>query len=465
MREPVPSTDETAVSGDARMFWPGYGLLLPAIGLSLLALMTGLFLLDRALYLRIMEIWMVVPYEVFADLRSLAAINVCWRAGVDVYTAVPCDPIGGVFNYSPLWLRLDFLPTDIRFVPGYGLALAGLFLVSLGALPRPRARDDLQLVILGSFSSLTAFALERGNADVLIFVVLLLAGLCLTRGGGLRLLGYVLILVAGFLKLYPLVALLLLLRERLRWAISLGALAAAAIGVFGWSFADELPRMARNLPVGPFAGHSWAAANLPGGIVYGARMILDAVGWAEGVTFPPPEDRLLIHLVELAMGLSATWLALRIAAMPAVKLDLSRCPTKARVLLTIGAIVVVGCFFAGQSLGYRGIFLLLPLPSLLALGRAAEEPHAATIFRCTAYGTIFLLWMMTVQGTVARLFGGVISPVTGGPGHVVWAARELVWWGVIAVLMAILIRFVLDSPAWRDLGALLGRGDSVRLGG
>src|ERR1700732_2860442 len=41
----------------------------------------------------------------------------------------------------------------------------------------------------------------------------------------------------------------------------------------------------------------------------------------------------------------------------------------------LGSVLIVGCFFAGQNVGYRGIFLLLVLPGLLGVARNATHKH------------------------------------------------------------------------------------------
>jgi hypothetical protein len=37
------------------------------------------------------------------------------------------------------------------------------------------------------------------------------------------------------------------------------------------------------------------------------------------------------------------------------------------------------------------------------------------------------------------------------PGYLDWIIHELAWWGMVVVLLALLFRFVIDSPAWRTL--------------
>ena len=71
----------------------------------------------------------------FVDLHGVLESIQCWRQGVDVYVSSPCDALHRRFNYSPMLLRMSFLPSDGASITAIGLGLAGAFLVSLGFLP------------------------------------------------------------------------------------------------------------------------------------------------------------------------------------------------------------------------------------------------------------------------------------------------------------------------------------------
>lgn len=143
--------------------------------------------------------------------------------------------------------------------------------------------------------------------------------------------------------------------------------------------------------------------------------------------------------------------AVALALRRDVQAAIAAMPERVRIFLQIGAAVVCGCFFAGQSIGYRGVFLLFVLPCLLGLARLSRGA-AAWIFRLAAYATLYGLWMLLVQREVAYFFGGTFFPVrSSAVGYTVWILRELIWWWLVTVLLAVLIRGVLDLPAWQDL--------------
>ena len=430
-------------------FRPGYGMLVPALGIALLLALVWLHATHEELYIRLLAYWMDQPLrDPFRDLEDVLYSITCWRQGIDVYLHTSCNVTGGAFNYSPLWLRLSFVPTDPTWTPWLGLGLVSVFLLSLGLLPQPRHWGDRALVVLGTFSCLPVFAIERGNLDLLMFLLALVAALCLARGFALRLIGYIVIMIAGLLKFYPWAALVLLLRERLRIAAVLGFIALVGIAAFAWWYHDELGRIA--IPHGGQAGDNWGAIDLPLGIRAGLVPMLAAMGVDESASATIRD--IAANVAWLLLVTASVGCAGVIAARRDVHAALAALPPRVHVFLLIGAALVCGCFFAGPNVGYRGVFLLFVLPCLLGLARISMGTGAARLFRLTAYATLYVLWMLLIQRAVAKVFGGSFYPVRGSAvGYAAWLLRELLWWWVATVLLAILIRFGLDSPAWRDL--------------
>jgi hypothetical protein len=70
-------------------------------------------------------------------------------------------------------------------------------------------------------------------------------------------------------------------------------------------------------------------------------------------------------------------------------------------LLVIGCAVIVGCFFAGQSIGYRGVFLLMVIPGLLGIAR----PPASRNMRALGTGAsvVIVLGRVLSPGPLSRL--------------------------------------------------------------
>src|ERR1700761_7754635 len=77
-----------------------------------LAVMAMLWCAGAAgLYYRIIAAWGVDPHNSpFLDTDTILSAVRCRQAGVDVYATNPCDPLGRVYDYSPLWLVIAYVP-------------------------------------------------------------------------------------------------------------------------------------------------------------------------------------------------------------------------------------------------------------------------------------------------------------------------------------------------------------------
>ena len=133
----------------------------------------------------------------------------------------------------------------------------------------------------------------------------------------------------------------------------------------------------------------------------------------------------------------------RLWRMPGLHAAIAVLPGRERILLVIGSAVIAGCFFAGQSIGYRGIFLLLVMPGLLALSRSAGRELRALCL-ASAIVVVLLMW-----GECLR------QALDGGFGF--WLLRELGWRWSISVMLALVGDFLQESPVLRAASAWLRR--------
>ncbi len=430
--------------------------LLPAIGFGALAVMAGLYVSGSPLYGRIMRGWIMDVWDYpFLDLSTVLGWSRCYRLhGTAAYADAVLQACGvvGSMNYPPIWMHLSFLPTGPAWTNWLGLGLVSAFILSLGLLPAPPTRAGWVAMLLTSLSSLPAFAVERANADLLVFLLAIGAALSLTGPLPRRLLGYGFCLVAGALKIYPMVLFLLLLRERPRVMVAVGVLAIAVFAASLLGYADELPLRAP-IPRGAAFLNLWGAQNLPAD----APLALPGLLFGTGASLAWPRAWTAAAVTAL-LGIASVSLIGWLATSAALQHAIAALPARTQCLLLAGAALIAGCFFAGQNVAYRGVFLLLVLPGLLALRDRVESRRLRRILALTIGAILLVGWQLTARVLLGDMLGGrYIDIARTRPALALWLLHELAWWWIAAVLLAVLLQFVATSQAMRSLRSRLGR--------
>ncbi|MFM5929924.1 MAG: hypothetical protein ACKOPQ_03345 [Novosphingobium sp.] len=368
----------------------------------------------------------------FLDTDTVLSAVRCLRADVDAYVFNPCDPQLRVFTYSPLWMSLTVFPVTEAWVPWIGLSWVAAFLASLFLLPDARGRMASLALIAGTASSVSVYAMERGNNDLVIFVLVSLAAVILSREGRGRQLGYAFVLMAGLLKYYPLGAMIAALREPARrfFAIAALSLAVTALAVFAtWG---DLVRVLRSIPIGQFYTDMFGAKSVGLTLV----QLLGMPGWVD------PAMRAGLSLGALAIGL-------RTGLSQAFTAQLARLSPLERAFLLIGALMTCLCYFSAQNIGYRAINLILVLPALTAL---------ATLTGSRRWKALVLVVLALLWTGAWRLFWEDVvmagTAMTYPPRYLALALRDLLWWIVIPVLIAAVVALLKDGPIPR---AIIGK--------
>lgn len=401
----------------------------------------ALYLVDSDSYFTLRRMAGLQPFPLFLDLHGVMSAAECWQRGVDVYAANPCDVLGRLHVYSPLWLRLPAWLVAPQMLTANGIAMALGFIMALLVLPRPNGSGRAILLLLAIVSPDTILALERANVDVLIFIASTIAATLLGRAFAQRVAGYGLFLLLGLLKFYPLVLLALVLRERPARAVALAAGAVTASLLVVLAMRDEFVRALANIePYHVFSG-TFAARQLP-------------QGTAEILGAPP----VLTIALGLALVAGAAMLVRRLSGDAALVASIAALPAREANLLAVGAPLVIGCFVAGQSVEYRAVFLLLTLPALFRLAGGTAAPR---MFLATAAAIPALMWEPVLRRLAGRGYAPLDEAMTL-PNLAVWLGREMLWWWVAAVLLGLLLAQFRDAPLPRMGLAWLWRGAAAR---
>lgn len=414
------------------------------IGLIAFGALAGLWLSGaHATYQHLLTLWGVQPFRFpFVDVDGSLSAWDCARRGIDVIVADPCDVLRRGYTYGPIWMNIDWIPlgrTDLAWV---GLALGTTFLASLAALPPPLSRTETMLRIAAVLSTMVVFAVERANPDILIFILVIAMLYLLRRSFFFRLAGYGVAFLAGTLKYYPMVLLGLALRERPRRIIAIVLAVSLGLAYYWYIDGTEIREGLPHIPTGSSFGDMFAAKNFPRGMFLVAYDITNSFTGASWLT--------LVAKILLFAALVGVMIPLWRG--PELPKALYRLDEPRRLALLSGALLLSGCFFAAQNVGYRGIFLLLVLPGLFALGRDKAAGTVAFAARLAAIGIVPLMWAEAIRlwihfGAIGHFPASGFILVLGQPLDILaWCVREVTWWMLIVYLCTILLGFVVTSP-------------------
>jgi hypothetical protein len=322
-----------------------------------------------------------------------------------------------------------------------GLILDVVFLVSLCLLPPPQRPLELLLIATATVSTMVVFALERANPDILMFLLALAASVLAECRTSVRLIGYCFALVAALLKYYPIMVLIIVFRERLSIFRVVSLIIAGTLVVFWTQYHVEITRGLPNIASGRYDTDLFAAKNLPFmlGMVVGS--------FAEPSPFAAPLGNIITFGLYAALVAACVAICRRLLHFADLRAALASLPDRERVLLVIGSAVIVGCFFAGQSIGYRGVFFLLVMPGLLTMSRSPSRDVRNLGLRASVL-IVLLMWAECFRLGIDRGFAlaGGSERLIGEVKISFWLIRELGWWWTVAVMLAVLADFLQASP-------------------
>ncbi len=334
----------------------------------------------------------------FADLHDISVGIDRFTQAKNPWTSEAISHAVSAYSYPKWWLALAVVGLNEKNFGAYGVILALLFLGTVMAtLGRIGIVEGL-MVGLVLTSPVVMTAVERGNGDMLIFI-LLAVGLRLRQSRHWATLAF---LAAAFLKLYP--AAVLLAMATPPWKKSLPWVAGGLV-VFGvnvlTSMGDLHQISTGILPMQFFSFGTtpiWMSLpkSFPGTITYSHVLIIGS----------------LCYLVAVAAGLRFR---------PVVPLQ----PEKEREFYAfrIGALVFIGTFTLGTNYDYRALFLIFCLPLLFSL---IKETGGLRLWARIALGLIvayncwFFLFVLTYR--------------TGFQFYL----KQLLAWGVLVCLVALL---------------------------
>ena len=368
----------------------------------------------------------------FLDTHAVLAAAECGRQGIEVYLSNPCDALGRPHAYSPLWLAIVPGSLGTGATGWVGASLDLLFLLSFAVVLRPRTAGELFILGAAAVSPMTVYALERANNDLVIFLLVICGAMLFTIPR-------------------PLPAVLLrTVRDRRPPEI----LSARAVDPCRTRRAAGRPGHCRSghFSAGLLRRCLFPRAEPSGGeYPAGASFFTDAFsarnlpfGFAEALGKGVWRTLIAGSLLSALSGLAVARTLRTARLLGREQLDWAASEAQ---FLVIGGLLVVACFFAGQNVGYRGIFLLPVLSGLVCLHRSVKDREVRRFCGQMIAAVLFVMW----EECFRRALHAIVSPVPGDglssrAEVFFWLGRELVWWWLVVGLAALVLSYPRQSP-------------------
>ncbi len=298
----------------------------------------------------------------FADMRVITAGAECIRLGYDVLIENPCDPWQHLMNYPRIWSIFAFWGINQSHTVVLGI-LCGLlfFVLTFVTIERLNYLESLFYTLILCSPSVM-LAVERGNNDLIIFILLAL-GLLVIKGKNLiwRSFGYVLILLSAILKLYPIFALTSSLKEKKRDFILIFIAISIAFAIYVIGNIESLSLVSKATPRSTL-------------LSYGSKVIFDVILLKIGnLSKIFSEDQIakitqIVAPLIYVLGIFIVLFTAYVLAKRGGDLYEEESPLGINKIdaFRIGTSIYSGTFLIGNNWDYRLIFLLFTIPQILA---------------------------------------------------------------------------------------------------
>jgi hypothetical protein len=318
-----------------------------------------------------------------------------------------------------------------------GLIVVAFFVTAVLVLPRDAPIGSALVYGFALCSPAVMFGVERGNVDIALFAMVVVAGLVMRRVPYGPPVASSLILVAAILKLFPIAAVGMLTGLPRRVATVCVSSVLAIFAIYAIATYDDIRTIDRVLP----QDDEYA---------YGVHI---TGGWLGHLTGSGSMwDAVLVAATIVAAFALGRPLSRRLATTPARELD----------FFCAGAGVYVATFALVRSADYRLVFLLLTVPALARLAAARRVFAIATLL-----GVFLTLWLPTewpwanlpLLDDILRRWNELA--VAGGETLQLGALAQMLAFVGLACLLAAAIRVNWERQAAESVPEYAEHGDSA----
>ena len=363
-------------------------IFLVAAGLLIWSVIIGSFFING--YLETWMLWQVpAKTPLFLDFRLIPASAETFRSGIDPAVSNLNDPLERLFNYPKIWYLLFNTGISQDDTIWICTVLLVLFFLIVFVFPdKLRVRDALLLLII-VFSPASMLLYERGNVDLIFFVLIGLMILTLSRWPAFAI---GVLSLASFFKLYPFFAAAGFLQENKKRFYAL--FGAASIIFFSYlTFNIESLKASWQL--------TWRGTDLSYGVYIIFDLLHNYVRYYLLHVFPKNQIEIVLgivpHLTALLIVVGMFFLGVKQSGSFETSSD--------RNLLAFrtGAAIYVGTFLLGNNYDYRLAFLIFAIPQFsewLFVSSGKQRWVLLGIF-----AALFIsCWSMFISYYVLRLF-------------------------------------------------------------
>ncbi|MCI0414349.1 carbohydrate binding domain-containing protein [bacterium] len=245
---------------------------------------------------------------------------------------------------------------------------------------------------------------ERGNADILIFVLLAWSIALMNRGAATSVASYGLIFLSAILKLYPVAAFLIALRESKRKALVLILVLTASFLIYIWASFSDMVLLKNALPHDQYLSYGGSI------IFHNLSNALKSIG----IVIPIKKTYFCFSAVLITLVLIYSFLNRK-------RLDI---PDQNHIdSFRIGALIYAATFLIANNYNYKLVFLLFTVPQILAWIKSGTK---LGFFSSYALASLILtLWFNTWRFQ--------------------FLVREIASWFLLIYFLCLLL---LTMPAW-----------------
>ena len=349
-----------------------YGKLI-LIGASILMWLLMIVLFKSYGYNSTWRLWKLDPQKMpFMDFRLIPGSAESFAKGFEPSVENPYDPNGRIFNYPAFWRLFFYTGVSQEDTILVSVSMLVLFFIGVFIFPERLSIPGAIAMLLVLFSPASMLLYERGNVDLIVFVLCVLIVLAESHSAYLATL---LIMFATIVKLFPFFGVTVLLKESRNKFLLFFACCFFVLVTYMVAALDSVKA-------------SWNLTMRGDGASYGTDVFVTRYGPAISrilfAWFSPAQLGPLLKYGSVSVALLLI-LVILIWSFARTKQP-ETLSERNLAAFRMGASIYVGTFLLGNNWDYRLAFLVLVVPQLMEWTRSAIK-----IYRLTSWLSLALV--------------------------------------------------------------------------